>query len=124
MLAQNFKTSAELALSDAELSALITVMGMLERGEIAERHFDMSDFVQETGCGTVGCICGWAYLVSEKTVFADIVEKRSDDRPELNDLFYMFNTERSLSAARPRHAAFALRSFLSTGVANWDEAFA
>jgi hypothetical protein len=35
MLAQNFKTAAELDLSDAEIKALVKVLGILERGELS-----------------------------------------------------------------------------------------
>lgn len=36
MLAQNFKTAADLDLADAEFEALVKVLGMLERGEIKQ----------------------------------------------------------------------------------------
>src|SRR5688572_5837844 len=73
MLAQNFKTAAELKLTEDERAALVTVLGMLEREEIPEHAFTMKHFRPiwtdqyakvATECGTVGCLCGWANHVS------------------------------------------------------------
>lgn len=84
MLAQNFRTAADLGISDAELGALITVLGMLERGELVyaphnnstvPNGFNMGSVDHQTDCGTVACICGWARFIGGEEVF-DIFQKR------------------------------------------------
>jgi hypothetical protein len=136
MLAQNFKTAADLGISDAELDALIKVLGMLERGEITENHFHMARFWME--CGTVGCLCGWANQISGGAAFPEL----NASTTEISLFFRMPDAARALFTmgmgsdspertglnvfvqrrARPHHAATALRSYLTTGEANWAEA--
>ncbi len=70
MLAQNFKTAKELGLADAEVEALITVLGMLERGDIARAEFHMGHFRHE--CRTPACICGWAHHISGGQAFPEL----------------------------------------------------
>lgn len=141
MLAQNFKTATDLGISDIELDALIEVLGMLEREEIDQHHFDMANFLDEEDCGTVACICGWAHYVSNHKAFPELlvvgtlpdIARRA---PALRDLF-MFHTsigdiinhptyrhQRSVGSVTPAEAAIALRSYLTTGDANWSEALA
>src|SRR3954466_7679018 len=62
VLAQNFKTAKELGLADVEVEALITVLRMLEREDIAQEQFHMGRFRHD--CRTPACICGWAPHVS------------------------------------------------------------
>lgn len=144
MLAQNFKTATDLGIKDVELDALIKVLGMLERGEIPKAAFDMGRFrpyysseesvVAE--CGTVGCICGWANFISNGAAFPELNELRIGDplmrriSPAARHAFAMDDhtqtelTGRIWSEGTPASAAVALRSFLSTGDANWAEALA
>jgi len=139
MLAQNFKTAADLGIKDVELDALIKVLGMLERGEIDATHFNMQSFLRQADCGTVGCICGWANHISRGRAFSEIGTR---DELELfrrlsrsaRLLFAMTSHEDDLAMerqnnavqdrAQPEHAAIALRSYLTTGDANWAEALA
>jgi hypothetical protein len=70
MLAQNFKTSVDLGIEEREFDALLDVLGMLERGELVHitdpmcptvpNGFNMADWLNDTACGTAGCIGGWA----------------------------------------------------------------
>lgn len=124
MLAQNFKPPTDLRISDREQVALIKVLGMLERGEISQRMFDMSTIGD--GCGTVGCLMGWAKFVSgDVKLFDDLHETQGHISP-LHHLF-MFCVTRSAqlvqrASVRPAQAAMALRSYLTTGDADWAEA--
>lgn len=133
MLAQNFKTAADLGISDAELNALIKVLGMLERGELkhTESHgdlaygapvgdivgFNMSSYYGEGTCGTVCCIAGWAEYVGKLPRHS----LTDTDNPDLSDLF-LPGLGRRLEDFLPEHAAIAIRSYLTTGEANWAEA--
>lgn len=134
MLAQNFKSTADLGLSDDEYAALVTTLGMLERGELVHvrisdqptfrhdasgftGHFNMGEWQEGFHCGTVCCIGGTAELIGQ-------VEFNICDNHALEELFYP-------TALTPRHlwdditieqAARALRSFLTTGHANWKDA--
>lgn len=146
MLAQNFKTAAELGIKDVELDALIKVLGMLERGEIPAKAFNMgrfrpycedrSDAKIVAECGTIGCLCGWANFISDGAAFPEIYELRGGD-PLMSRLprgarhaFAMNNNtqpdliNRIWQEGTPASAAIALRSYLTTGEANWAEALA
>lgn len=138
MLAQNFKTAADLGITDPELDALIKVLGMLERGEIPDRAFTMrqfrptwSDRAQDIAkeCGTIGCLCGWANFVSGGEAFLQAVTGRLSFPTEaIHDLFAIQRDEddrlipRIWRDATIESAAIALRSYLNTGKANWAEA--
>lgn len=58
MLAQNFKTPADLDLPNPEFEALVKVLGMLERGEIKSDHFDMSMIATLDAEHPVACLGG------------------------------------------------------------------
>lgn len=136
MLAQNFKTAADLRISEAGHGALIKVLGMLERGEIKHQPildfyepltritravgFNMFDFYSRGDCGTVCCLCGWAEVVGELEPFSLAAERLKN-----HALDVLFEPDRSLSPREDitaTEAAAALRSYLSTGEANWAEA--
>jgi hypothetical protein len=70
VLAQNFKTAKELGLADAEVEALVAVLGMLERGDIARAEFHMGHFRHE--CRTPSCISGWAHHISGGRAFPEL----------------------------------------------------
>lgn len=139
MLAQNFKTASDLGISDAELDALIKVLGMLERGDIThvphvEREnlqpdhgtepigFNITKFYGQADCGTVCCICGWAEYVGRLEP-GSLMRKRFR-RPQLEALFDPTGRVPDPSALTPARSAIALRSYLTTGEANWAEALA
>lgn len=137
MLAQSFKSAADLGLTTDEQGALIKVLGMLEREEIAYRErggrmlhpwertqpvgFNMYHFFGESDCGTIACIAGWAIHIGK--LDRGLIDKRFV-LPALADLFDPYD---SIGAGRthtitPAQAATALRSYLTTGSANWAEA--
>jgi hypothetical protein len=132
MHAQNLKTPAELGIPDKAFDALLKVLGMLERGEIAEhkwlngdlpqsrepKFFNMNVIIGQSDCGTTACILGWARWVAQD------FELLGGDRPrELDNLFrmgecYEFGVP---SAIQPAQAAIALRNYLTFGEARWNE---
>src|SRR5687767_10632015 len=116
MLAQNFKTAADLGIPEHEFSALATVLGMLERCEIHD--FDMGTFNRD--CGTPGCICGWARHVDESAfpeVGGGITVFKLFRRPVgLTRLFAIGAVEtEKIFDATPAQAAIALRNYLTHG---------
>lgn len=141
MLAQNFKTAADLGLQEIEIVALIKVLGMLERDEI--RHtpvdHDQSDYMRRprkvltafnmeavfsrTGCGTAGCIAGSADFFFG-TKFSSNNAIRRDIPDALNSVFCPWDVQKPWGQITADEAARALRSYLTTGAANWDEALA
>lgn len=150
MLAQNFKTPTDLGISDVEFEALVKVLGMLERQEVdfapvddnlsnkvgdqcgwlsweGHKHrvpiaFNMNWVLGESECGTTACMMGWAkYLSGDFTLFSAPVPDA------VKELFIYHTPTPSTDAkwsATPSQAAIALRSFLTTGRANWAEALA
>lgn len=125
MLAQNFKTSAELGISEIEHTALIQTLGYLERGDLpGELNLNLW-CVEDDQCGTVACIAGWAWHFSGKKAFLDIV---GDDGIGGTDRTWMDKRSVALralflaSAKYERCAAIGLRNFLRTGEPHWAEA--
>ena len=134
MLANNFMAPSALGLSDVEFKSLVKVLGMLERGEIAEEQFTMRR-VQHP-CRTPACLCGWAnhtsggraFPLHEKpgpTIFSDpTLGPRWREMPgSLRELFgYGGRTTDPVYAATPSQAAIALRNYLTQGEPHWAEA--
>lgn len=130
MLAQNFKTPAELKISDAEFDALYKVLGMLERGEMVHElvpsrpehsnGFNMAIVHFSTECGTACCIYGWA-----QQIYPRFNPNMSDAvNIPLYDLFCVHGRRSRLQDITPAQAAIALRSYLTCGDPKWDEALA
>jgi len=128
MLAQNFKTARELGLADAEVDALVTVLRMLERGEIARDQFHMGQFRHQ--CRTPACICGWAHHVSGGTAFPELSSQYGPMMlyrrlsKSLVGLFRLTSARGSGGEITPAQAAIALRNFLTHGEPRWAEAMA
>ena len=137
MLAQNFKTPAELCLNDHEFAALQTLLGMLERGEIPHHKvgpltldpeltcFDMTDW----HCGSAACLGGWAEHLGKLPRMS--LSARADRHKGMYDLFYPDGPDghgvipfRRLQGVTPSQAAIALRNFLTHGEPRWSEALA
>lgn len=135
MLAQSFKPAAELGITEPQRDALRKTLVLLETGKL--RHmpavdvepdferanhnhlnvlFNMVISYGRVECGAVGCIRGTAERVGhvEFGVFRLPVG--------LEDLFY--NGRAINSDPTTAQAATALRSYLTTGNANWAEAVA
>lgn len=121
MLAQNFKSAADLDIRDAELAALIKVLGMLERGELVdvkenaycENGFNIG--TQGRGCGTPACIGGWAASVmgiKQRSYVDSYMNRRNHG---LCALYWQYHDN-----VTTVEAAMALRSYLTTGNPHWD----
>ncbi len=137
MLAQNFKTAADLRISDGDLAGLIKTLGMLERDEV--RHvavpntwkiqhnptpdmlFNMGNIYLVVGCKTAACIAGTADLFCG-TEFVVDEKLRSGLPEELHKLFCPPISEDDWGTITVEEAARAIRSYLTTGEANWAEA--
>jgi hypothetical protein len=132
MLAQNFKTAAELRITERQFSALAQTLGHLERNQIAANNFTMADtgspdFWAGAECRTPACICGWARHFAKENIF-----RRRDRTQELNNLFLMGADTRTCQVIGDRpfsiigipQAAIALRSYLTNGEPRWEEALA
>jgi hypothetical protein len=136
MLMQNFKSAADLGITEPQLSALIKTLVLLETGKLVHvpaddlrrgpktftGHFNMDSWTWTGDCGTVACIGGTAEMVGG-------VNFQGFTRPKaLTELFYPFDSnddgEHPFSAITPAQAATALRSYLTTGDAKWSEAVA
>lgn len=134
MLAQNFMTAAELKLTDEHHAALRKALGALERGEAVHMPvlesslvrepkplagFNMYAFYSDAACGTAGCICGWAEYLGGLRPFS-LAEARRGNEP-LAILFDPpeFGIKIKMETVTASQAATALRSYLTTGEANW-----
>lgn len=140
MLAQSFLAAEALGLVEPEHAALVTVLGMLERGEL--RHvapawpddidepegfaglFNMQFWFSNSECGTVACIGGTAELISGRNFrYAAALNKN------LMELFYPGYHEPEARIAdydkiTPTQAARAIRNFLTFGEPRWAEVLA
>lgn len=123
--AQNFKTPAELGISEKEFTALVTVLGMFERGEIVRAQYSIGS-VCAPECGTPGCIRGWARHVAKATIFPD-----TNKLPyELRRLFFLVSPSennrvmsfKGFDGCDPELAARVTRNYLTYGEARWQEA--
>jgi hypothetical protein len=139
MLMQNFKSAADLGITEAQVSALQKTLVLLETGKLVHvtpdelrqfapidegipftGHFNMSCWQSYYPCGTVGCIGGSAELVGNCS-FEDY-----DENPALLELFNPFNRwgDPRWANITDTQAATALRSYLTMGDARWDLAVA
>jgi hypothetical protein len=143
MLPQNFLTSVDLALTNAQHAALVTVLGMLERGELVHvptfesgrisakprrNGFNMSCWNLEqdlhrvecdVSCGSVCCIGGWAELVGDVMFYGGDWDYGNARHAALDRLFHP-NCVAAWDTITPHQAAQALRSYLTTGDPHWD----
>jgi hypothetical protein len=129
MLERNFKSADELGLREVEHEALIRVLGLLERGELDDRKFNMKVLwvTDDQECGSRGCLCGWAYSVSGGLAFPEVGTGRHTDRvemtmrmtDELRDLFWMRRPVLFCKGATIERTAEVLRDYLTTGKSTW-----
>lgn len=135
MLAQNFKTAAELDLSNAQHSALIKVLALFDGGLMKHRRprsLDGKDAAKFTGgfnmdqwntfthaCGSVCCIGGTAELIAGSPIF----DSGLGAEGYLGDLFFPPDTS-NWPAITVEQGAMALRRYLTTGNPRWDLALA
>jgi hypothetical protein len=130
MLAQNFMAPAALGITDEEHSALVRVLGMLERGELEHCQLGSKTYPRmgfnmrmimathpDADCGSIGCILGWArYVSGDRTMLHNLT-------PQIRELFTM-GSDQWKRDILPAQAALALRSYLTCGEPRWDEALA
>lgn len=133
MLAQNFKTPVDLGIEDREFSALVRVLGMLERGELVDVQYRTEDTnllgfnigcqYAENECGTLACIGGWAAkLMGHKDPMKYVDGYMNGG--SLHELFWVYPAgPYSYHGKRPKvaEAAIALRNFLTFGEPRWAE---
>lgn len=133
MLMQNFKSAADLDLTEPQRDALIKTLGFMECGEI--KHISLDEVAYADGkqeavfsglfnlaawvdsdyrCGTVGCIGGTAELISGVS-FDGWENKRC-----LQQLFNPSTLIDDYDSVTVEQAARALRGFLITGTADWS----
>jgi hypothetical protein len=136
MLAQNFKAAADLGITEPQKEALMKTLVLLETGKLTHSpigeddifragshkftgHFNMHTWAREHDCGTIACIGGTAELVG------GVVFGYGDTNKPLHNLFEPRAIDWQLwQFITPLQAAVALRSYLTTGDARWDEAAA
>lgn len=131
MLANSFLKAEALGITEAEVAALIKVLGMLERGELSHGFagkgpsFSMITVYAHTDCGTVGCIAGYVALHMKERSPSDYAYQYQH-KGALSELYFPRNAKRhlrtGLSNITPEQGAIAVRNFLTTGAPRWSEA--
>lgn len=136
MLAQNFKTAADLKITDRQKDALIKTLVLLETGKLVQwptknfpykkslsddffGYFNMNEWSCKYQCGTVACIGGTAERVGN-LVNHELRRASAYNNP-LHQLFYP-PTLTYFDIITLDQAAVALRSYLTTGHACWEDA--
>jgi hypothetical protein len=132
MLAQNFKTPADLMISNELHRTLITVLGMLERDELKHTIvnegfadvdprngtiglFNMAWWgVADDNCGTVMCIGGTCEAILRRQL-----THAEDGTQWCHSLFYP--AVRNMDAVTVAQAAQATRNYLTDGDPRWHE---
>jgi hypothetical protein len=136
VLSDLFLTARRLDISEKARSALVTVLAMMERGEIhhsAEGDdarilfngdlppqlvgIQMSRVWTKNDCGTAGCLLGWVRWVGKDTKLLQSEECSA----EILDLFCMgnYHGHKSIGRLTSSDVAPALRSWLTTGKVVW-----
>lgn len=144
MLMQNFKSADDLGLTEPQLSALQKTLVMLETDKLTHGpydqfiddnlevgnalhrsftgHFNMATWQADYECGSACCIGGTAEVVGGLRP-KELFRAAEGDTP-LHTLFGLDRSRPWLSKITPQQAARALRSYLTTGAADWDAALA
>lgn len=117
-------------ITEIERETLIDLRDRLQSGEIKsyQQGYPVTGLILELGCwhtpcccGTVGCIAGLCWEISEGQAFSDVIASRGDsiaERPKLISLFLHLSLIPRNSA--PAEAAHAITTFLATGEADWS----
>jgi len=130
MLAQNLKTPADLGMDKKFHSTLVQILGMLERGELVHARaldpipngFNMTQIRNESECGTVLCIAGWVNKLAHDA-------KAPGNPNSQHDLAYgrlimppgWSGSGHEITCDQ---GAIALRNYLTSGEARWEEVLA
>jgi hypothetical protein len=140
MLAQSFLDASALSIPETHRQALMKTLVLLETGKLVHSemdthavmrplattftgHFNMVHWRARSDCGSICCIGGTAEMIGQLSfgrLFSD---------PALQELFHANSVMQAdkifrLWMVSPAQAAIALRSYLTTGAANWKEALA
>lgn len=136
MLAQTLLSAAKLRITERERAALVLTLQYMETGRLVHApvtddnkeilpsseftgHFNMDMWNSAEKCGTVACIGGTAEMLGrlQHRSFADTVRPGSS-------LYHLLYPPTLIDYAEitVEQAARALRSYLSTGKPNWEEA--
>jgi len=136
MLARTFMTAQDLKITEDERSALIKILGMLERGEFHKNDFSTHEYgfnmnlcVYPLGrnqswglsgqkCGTVACIGGWVAMMMGKESTRDIIEYVHGRNP-LRRLYWPNINMGDYTNITTAQAAHAVSNFLTTGNPDW-----
>jgi hypothetical protein len=141
MLAQNFKTPADLKIEDRWFEALVKLLGMLERGEL--RHtptsqikplcdervrpevglFNMNRWSVKFQCGTVCCLGGTAEAIGGFR-FSAMPEALTHLFHPGHDGWSILHRIGGYETITTEQAAIALRNYLTFGEPRWAEALA
>ena len=134
MLAQNFKTAAELGLDQPSYDAHVKVLHALERGEMIhtkiERHYDGTYLIEPQvpngfnmgprsyvcNSGTCRCILGWADVYTEG---GKVNLSTKPMTPSQADAYARLVNPNNANDRTVDEAAHALRTYLVTGEAEW-----
>lgn len=141
MLAQSFKSAANLGITEPQKEALMKTLVLLETGKLAHwnaheenekwvgwkdrkfsGHFNMRAWSHPHDCGTACCIGGTAEFIGSLEPYS--LDDTANGNDELYGLFYPQGLKRDYGEITPAQAATALRSYLTTGDARWDLAVA
>ena len=131
MLAQNFKSADDLAITEEQKNALIKTLALLETRQLEySRDFDtdyeeeperafsgkfnMRYWTEHSPCGTIACIGGTAELISG-------VAFPYADHNGLRRLFQPNIPVKRWARITTDEAATALRNYLTTGMPSWHE---
>lgn len=127
MLQRTFKSARELGIGEKLHDGLCQTLRAFERKELKwtpqstpiPNGFNMAwEWIQSThGCGTVGCILGWAEHFAGLPASYTNTARRTY---ELDRLYGMGLS--SLKHVTVEQAEHALRSYLATGHAEWETA--
>lgn len=130
MLMQNFKTAADLGITEHQKEALMKTLVLLETGKLIHvtefkvlsihsesysGHFNIRAWSADSDCGTVRCIGGTAEAVGNVSF-----DGWADEQNALYDLFSPPYSNDQWNEITQAQAAAALRSYLTTGDARWD----
>lgn len=131
MLAQNFKSAADLGITEPQKEALMKTLVLLETGKLVHvepedrftndfretekftGHFNMARWRAADSCGTVACIAGTAEIIGgvQFPVYGGPSNLNRLFAPASDPVMAKITTEQ---------AATALRSYLTTGDPRWD----
>jgi len=144
MLARTFLTSKQLGITDIQRDALITTLGMLERGELKHTqhksmpgypdvnlplgkagftgHFNMAYWSYQVGCGTLMCLGGTSAIIAgDDELWGCSTDSISNK--ELRELFMpgWGYGRYDWDKVTTEQAAAGLSNYLTRGSAHWGE---